>query len=299
MRLRLCVIGLLLAPCYLFGASREIVELQRDVATLQDQVRALQSSTTEKLTALTVLVQQTLDASNNASKSVAVLDRTLNDRLKEQSASVGQSVAVAGSKVDQVSTDFAGMRDAMNDVVSRMGKLEQKLVELNNTVRTIQAPPAAPGAPGTIGASGGPSIPPGTLYESAVRDRMTGKVDLALKEFNDYLQLYGDTDKAPDAQYYIGQIHFEQNDFENAVKDFDAVLERYASSSRTPDAMYMKGQTLLRMEQRTAGAKEFRDLISKYPNTDQAHKACDQLKGLGLSCGVAPASKKKTTKTRG
>src|SRR5262249_40096377 len=99
----------LLLPALTSAASREIVELQRDVATLQDQVRALSSSATEKLTALTVLVQQTLDAANNANKAVAVLESRMNDRLKEQQASVGQPVAVVGAKVEQMSNDFLSM----------------------------------------------------------------------------------------------------------------------------------------------------------------------------------------------
>ena len=45
MRLRLCLLICLLLPTFGSAASREIVELQRDVATLQDQVRTLSSST--------------------------------------------------------------------------------------------------------------------------------------------------------------------------------------------------------------------------------------------------------------
>ena len=301
MRRVLFLIGLSLLPFSLFGASKEIVELQRDLATLQDQVRTLQSGTTEKLTALTVLVQQTLDATNAANKAVAVLDSRMNERFEREVSRIGQPVAAVGSKVDQMSSDFAGMHDAMNDLVSRMGKLEQKLVEVNNNLRSMQAPPPAPGAPGgpTTGANTAPAIPPDTLYESAFRDRMGGKTDLALKEFSDYVQLYGDTDKAPAAQFWIGSILYDQNDFANAVKAFDEVLERYPTNNgKAPDAMYMKGQALVKLSKPTDGAKEFRSLLSKYPESPLAPKACTQLKGLGYNCSAAPAVKKKTTSTR-
>src|SRR5258708_5838621 len=65
---------LLLIPGFAFAQKREIVELQRDVATMQDQVRTLQRSIDEKMSALTVLVQQSLESSNNANKAVAVLE---------------------------------------------------------------------------------------------------------------------------------------------------------------------------------------------------------------------------------
>src|SRR5712664_1120169 len=114
MRLRLSLFMLLilvlLVPSFTPAANREMVELQRDIATLQDQVRTLQSSTAEKLTAMTVLMQQTLDAANNANKAVAVLESRLNSRLEQQSANVDKPLAVTGAKVDQMSNDFQSMR---------------------------------------------------------------------------------------------------------------------------------------------------------------------------------------------
>src|SRR5260370_21886311 len=152
MRLRLCSFGLLLSlllsPALAPGANKDIVELQRDIATLQDQVRTMQSKNDEKLATITVLLQQTLDAANNANKATAVLDSRVNDRLEKSVVSVGQPVAVLGAKVDQMANDFASMKDALHDVVSKIGKLDQRLVGLNHTGPTVQAPPPAPGPTG-------------------------------------------------------------------------------------------------------------------------------------------------------
>lgn len=293
MRLCLCWFSFLLIPSFVFGANKDIVELQRDLATLQDQVRTLQSSTDQKLAGITVLLQQTLDAANGAKSAVAVLDARINDKLEKQGISVGQPVAVISAKVDQMSNDFGGMKDSLNDVVSRMGKLEQKLVELNNTIRTIQAPPPAPSPTGPTASTTSPPIPPDTLYENGVRDRSGGKPEMALKDFGDYVQLYGDTDKAPSAQFWIGQIFFEQRDFPNAIKAFDQVLERWPPNQKTPEAMLKKGQALVLMDKRTDGAAEFRQVLTKFPRSDMAPKACSELKALGYNCSAPTASKKK------
>jgi tol-pal system protein YbgF len=297
MRRCLSLIGLSLLPLCSFGASKEIVELQRDLATLQDQVRTMQTGTTEKLTTLTVLVQQTLDATNAANKAVAVLDERMNQRFAQEASKFGQPVAAVGAKVDQMSNDFASMRDALNDLVSRMGRLDQKLVEINKTLQTIQAPPPPPPAlgPGQTSSAGGPpAIPPDTLYDSAMRDSLGGKTDLALREFSNYVQLYGDTDKASSAQYWIGKIFYDQGDYPNAVKNFDLVLERYGDSNKTPEAMFYKGLALVKLNQKTDGQKEFRSLLSKFPNSSLAPRACTELKNLGYNCSAAPAAKKKT-----
>src|SRR5207249_4723529 len=98
--MRLCLFSLLLLPLTAFAApNKEMVELQRDVATLQDQVRALQSNQTEKFAALMTMIQQTLDESKSANRAAAVLESRINDRLEKQSASVSQPVTVIGAKV--------------------------------------------------------------------------------------------------------------------------------------------------------------------------------------------------------
>ncbi len=293
MRSLLCGFSFLLIPSFVFGANKDIVELQRDLATLQDQVRTLQSSTDQKLSAITVLLQQTLEAANGANRAVAVLDARINDKLEKQAVSVGQPIAVTSAKVDQMSNDFGGMKDALNDLVSRIGKLDQRLVELNNTVRTIQAPPPAPTPTSPTAGNGAPPMPPDTLYETAFRDKMGGKPDMALKEFGDYVTLYHDTDKAPSAQFWIGQIFFEQRDFPNAVKAFDQVLEQFPPNNKTPEAMLKKGQALVLMDKRTDGATEFRQILTKFPRSEIAPKACSELKALGYNCSLGAAPKKK------
>jgi tol-pal system protein YbgF len=288
--MRLSLFAFMFLPLAAMAApSKEIVELQRDVATLQDQLRSLTASQTEKLAAIQTLIQQTLDESKNSSRSVAVLESKINDRLERQSATISQPVAVVGTKVDTMSGEFQALRDAVTDISSRIGKLEQRLVDLNNAVRTIQAPPPPP----TGGSASTPTIPAATLYENAIRDKIGGKADLALNEFNQYMQFYSDTDHAPDAQFFIGQIHYEQNDFENAVKDFDAVAERYGSSSRAAEALLMKGRSLVKLGKKTDSAKEFRSVISQFPRSDSAAKACTELKNLGYSCTASAAASRK------
>src|SRR5258708_11894688 len=60
------IIILLTGAPFLFGANKEMVELQRDVAMLQDQVRTLQRALDEKTSILQTLLQQSLDQANKS-----------------------------------------------------------------------------------------------------------------------------------------------------------------------------------------------------------------------------------------
>jgi tol-pal system protein YbgF len=133
------------------------------------------------------------------------------------------------------------------------------------------------------------------LYGNATNDYSSGKSDLAISEFTDFLRFYPDDPFAPNAQYYIGQIHLGQGKYAQAVSDLDAVLERYPESKVTPDAYFMKGMALKNLLRNDAAADQFRSVISKYPHSDRAPEAREQLRAMGLSAGPAatPARKKK------
>jgi tol-pal system protein YbgF len=285
---RLIPAVLFVFPAVCPAASKEIVELQRDVAQLQDQVRALQSSFDSKMGTLTAQVQQLADSAGKANNSLATLQGAIQEQLRQQGKEVMAPVANVGGKIEEMSTAFQQVQNSMADVTARLGKIEQQMLDLKNAVSTMQTPAAAPppggGASGPgPSASGPPPISGETLYQNANRDRLGGKADLALQEFNDYLRYYADAPLAPAAQFWMGNIYFDQGDFDKALKAFDLVLEKYPANNKTPDALYMKGRTLMKLDKRNAAAKEFQDLIRRYQGSDAATKAKAQLKQMGLS----------------
>jgi tol-pal system protein YbgF len=297
---------LALTPLASFAQKKEIVELQRDVSLLADQVRTLQRSQDDKLGQLTELIRQALEASNKANIAIANLQGGLTDRIGEQAKNMGGTVAGVSAKVDQMADEFRSVREAVADLAARMGKLDAKLVDLNNaitTVRSIPAPPSPSGAPSGSGVppvTGNPSPPAGmsaeSTYQNAYRDMQGGQMDLALQEFSDYLKYFGNTDYAPNAQFYVGDIYMRKGDTDNAIKSFDAVLERWSENNKTPDARYMKGRALVQAGKPTAAAQEFREIIKRYPDKDVAAKAKAQLKALGYSTTTPSSTPKRRKK---
>ncbi len=295
-----------------FAASKEMIELQRDVAQLQDQVRSLQKS----LDQLTVLAQQTLDAQTRTATALAVMQSSFNDTVKQQQDKVAAPVLSVGAKLDTMSEDFRNLRETVNDVSARIGKLDAKVTDLQNTVNVIRTPPAAPppaqNGTGVLGSTppGGsplsanmpattiaPSGPPAglsaeTLYSNAYRDYLGGNYDIALQEFSDFVKYFNETQFAPNSQFYIGNIYYKKQDYPNALQAFDAVLEHYTDNPKTAGAHFWKGKTLLAMGKRDAAAKEFREIVSKYPTSDVAPQAKTELRNLGLSTGAKSRSRR-------
>jgi len=284
-------------PVFCAAASKEIVELQRDVAQLQDQVRTLQSAFDTKMATLTTQVQQAADAATRTSTALAGLQGAIQEQMREQLKQVTAPVANLNTKIDEMTTAFQQVQNGMADVTTRLGALEQQMKDLSNQMRIISTPPATPPSPagGTQPSPGASNIPPidgKTLYANADRDRMGGKGDLAMQEYQEYVKYYGDGPLAPSAQFWVGYIYYNQSDFDDALKAFDEVLVRFSPNTKTPEAYLWKGMTLVKLGQRTNGAKEFKQVIKLYPGSDAASKARAQLKQLGLSASASPSRKR-------
>jgi tol-pal system protein YbgF len=296
----------LLPASYSADKKTTLLDVSRDVADVQDKVSQLQRTLDEKLAVLTTQLQQASDRATSADKGVAVLESGLRNAINDQMAKVSAPIVNLSTKVDQMSTDFAALSNSVADLTQRMSKLQTQINDIANTLKVMQdrpaPPPAGNGAPATgtpvTGGTPPANMPPAKdLYDAAQRDRSGGNFDLAMQEFDQYLQWYGNTPLAANAQFFIGQIYYDKQDFASAIKAFDTVLERYPENNKTPDATYMKGMALWKSGQATAAGRTFLDVIQKYPKSDVAPKAREARKALGLSVPSA-SSGSKTAKKR-
>ncbi len=285
MRVSIIIGCLALAGTAAFAQSKQqFQDMQRDIALLHDQLRTIEKSQSDKLDAMSKMLQSAIDNQNKVTGAV----QNLQIGLSSQEKRLTTPVATMSSKVDEISNEVGGFREQLAEINSSIRKMQAQMTDIANAIKILQAPPAAPGAP-----AGGDAPPPGmtaqTLYDGARQAKAAGQLDLALQQFNDYLRYYGQTDLAPNAQFYIGETYYSQQKYDDAIQAFDSVLEKYPEGTKTLDAMYMKGMALARKGDRTAATAEFRALVKQSPSSEQAAKARDQLKRLT----AAPTTKKR------
>jgi TolA-binding protein len=299
---RVGILILAVAPGLAFAANKDIQELQRDIALLQQQVTQLQQSQDRQLAAINAMVQQSIDAAGKANTSAAIIQNNLQQSLHDMETKVVAPVVGLGTRMDNMSNDFRTLQQAVSDLTSSLQKIQAQLTDVTNMVKVLQAPQAPPPGtspatspmpgqiPGGSANAAGSCAPASDLSTNANRDRQGGKLDLALQEYSDYLKCYGNTDFAPSAEFYIGFIHYSQADYSTAMQDFDNVLEKYPDNDRTPQALYYKGLSLNKMSRKTDAAAQYRKLIERFPRHDLAAQACSQLKDMGLRCPTAGTS---------
>ena len=293
---RLAAFGLLLLPVFMAAQKREdILSIQRDVAQLQDQVKQMQTSQDAKLASLEALLKQALEQSSKLAAAMESMQKGVGDRLAEQQTKLVQPLAVMGTKVDQAAEDARSVRENLGDLSTRLGNLDNKLADISSAVRTLGQAPVAPPPPAGAAPAAAIPAPAGvsaeSLWQNAFRDYSTGKDDLAMMEFGDFLKYFPTAENAAAAQYYIGALYDRAKQYEDAVQSFDAVLERYPDNPKTPDAMYMKGVDLMKGGKRTEAGATFKEFLAAYPTHSLARNAQMHLREVGASS--TPAARKK------
>ena len=286
--------GSLIGPRPAEAVARELIELQRDVTSLLQGQKDLSTQMTQDHTVMKTLVEQSGDTVGKLNGTMSALQKSMQD-----------VTANSGARLDTMSTQVQGLSDNLEEIKSRLGKLNQQLVDLQNTVQSVDAkisggavpPGAAPAsAPGgaNMQPTGSPAGSPAgsapsadTLYSNGLRDITSGKYDLARSEFQDYLKYYGDTDLASNAQFYLGEIAYSQRQYSQAVSEYEKVLTNYPKSFKLAPARLKKGMALIEMGQKTPGVKELREVVKRYPGTEEERRARAKLKELGVAATAA------------
>ena len=282
--------GALLGPAPAGAVAREIIELQTGVTQLIQGQQAMQTAITQNAAVQRTLIEQSLDSVNKLSTSMAAVQKNTQDFS-----------AASGARLDTMGTQVQGLSDNVADLQARLGKLDQKLTDIQNTLQNVDSKMAAPPPPTAVptatglSPSGGPgaspiasAAPPASadvLYSNGLRDINGKHYDLAAQEFQDYLKYYSETDLASNAQFYLGEIAFMQGEYQRALDAYNKVVENYPKSFKTASSRMRKGFCLAELGQKAAAIRELRTVVRQYPGTDEAKRSAAKLKELGATAG--------------
>jgi len=291
--------------------SKEMIQLQAQVQSLQDAIAKLQQTNDESFGMLKQLIQQTADSVNTMSTTVNGLKLSMQN----------QQDAVSASN-QQVSGQVQSLNDSIDELKARMARMEKALNTIQNQQQTTNAtlsslpqggipagaapsgpPQAAPNTPqgapdsGTDNNNNPPNNAPpsntqptsapatsqpsaGDLYRGAYADYISARYPLASSEFNDLIKAYPDDNLAGNAYYYLGEMQMRTHKPSLAIKDYDQVLTRYVDNAKVPAASLHKAQALIDTHQTEAAERELHSLIQRFPVSPEASQARAKLNSL-------------------
>ncbi len=258
-----------LAVTPVWGASKEMIQLQTQVQQLQEQMTAMQRSFDERMGVMKNLVEQDTDAINKVTVALTTLQATLEKQQGDSS-----------THVDQLSGQIQALNDTLDELKARLAKVSKQLEDMQSSQQSLAAQQAQQQAQQQALAQ---APPPDVLYNNALRDYNGDKNDLATQEFSDYIKFYPNTDLAGNCYFYLGEIQFRQGNYQQAAQSYDQVLQNFPTGNKSASAQLKKGFSLIELGKQDDGVTELRHVIQRYPKSNEALQARERLKKLGVA----------------
>jgi tol-pal system protein YbgF len=246
--------------------SREQRQMMADLRILQVQAQEMQN--------LIGAMNQTV---NEALKA-------LNARLDEQAKATVRSFAEQKTIIDTLSSDLRVVREKLDDNNVRVGSLTQEVDSLRDLITALPrggdftpAPdggdPLAGGAPpaGGVGAS------PEKFWNMAMSDFWSSDYDLAVSGFTSYLTSFPDSERADDAQFYIGQSYYNAGKYDQAINAYEMAIRTYPKSDLLPDVYFKLGESYRALKQIPRARAAYQQVVKAYPDSSTAPLAQQRL----------------------
>src|SRR5262252_10933426 len=152
------IAGSLVGPRPVEAVAREIIDLQRDVTSILQGQKDMSTQMIQDHTAIKTIVGGFNDNVNHLGTTMSSLQKSVQDVQ-----------ANSGTRLDSMSTQVQGLSDNLEEIKSRLGKVNQQLVDLQNSVQGLDAKisGAAPSsASGTATPTASSAAPAGSVAPS-------------------------------------------------------------------------------------------------------------------------------------
>jgi len=167
----------------------------------------------------------------------------------------------------------ADLQESLRQVQDTTRALNNRLGNLPRT--TSKNAPAEPVAPAATPEDE-------RVLNAAVVDYNRGSYPLAADGLELWLKTYPQSAKRPEALFFLGLCHYNQQAFDKAQPVFERIIKEHAASSQFLPAKLKRAQCLLKQGLKPAAAKAFQELVAGFAGSAEARTAQQELSDLGL-----------------
>jgi tol-pal system protein YbgF len=196
-----------------------------------------------------------------------------------------QSLVQLAEQLDSLQAQVRDLRGQIEDLQNANQTLRKQqrdfYADLDRRVTALEhGRPALGGSGGSANSAGEPGVTSTekSVYGQAFDALKAGSYSVAISGFQDFLSQYPTSPLAPNAEYWLGEAHYVNQDFAAAEGAFHAVLEKWPSSSKAPDSMLDLGNTQLAQGKNAMGRATLQQVVRQYAGTDAATRAQTRLK---------------------
>ncbi|MFH1489048.1 MAG: tol-pal system protein YbgF [Pseudomonadota bacterium] len=272
----------------------------KEFAYLNDQIIALNRRVTkieESQATVDKKVSHDLDVriqSIRAGNAETVSDmERLRTEIKELSGRIEDNDQVVKRVVERDIGDQDAMKQSLAQLTKKVDELEGMARRQQEYLGLKTLPPAAEKVegepPGTAEPSPEKTPAPApavaesseaSLYDGALASFRSGKFEDGMEGFEEFLKKYPKSDRADNAQFWIGECYMSLKHYEQAILAYQKVIKNYPKGNKAPNAMLRQAMAFLEIKDQTSTKLLLRKIIKNYPKSNEAKIAEKKLKTL-------------------
>ncbi len=107
-----------------------------------------------------------------------------------------------------------------------------------------------------------------------------GDSDAARKKFQELIQRFPKSERADNAQFWIGEIYYRDKWYEKAILEYQKVIEKYPKGNKVPASLLKQGFAFFNLGDKSNSRLILEELIKKYPKSNEAKIAKDKVRDL-------------------
>lgn len=117
-------------------------------------------------------------------------------------------------------------------------------------------------------------------YQKAFKMLKLAQYNQAIKEFNQFLDRYPNSQYSDNAQYWMGEAHYVMQQYETAITAYEKLISQYPESQKLTHALLKIGYSYHELGQLDEAQRSLEDLKQRYPGTTAARLAEERLKQI-------------------
>jgi tol-pal system protein YbgF len=130
------------------------------------------------------------------------------------------------------------------------------------------------------GSAASPNEPSHGDYDKAYAAYLAHRYDEALPLFKAFVEKYPQHHLADNAQYWVGEIYYDTEDFPTAILAFQEVVTKYGNGNKAPDALLKIGFAYIALDDPGNARIFLKRVIKNYPFSEAEAMARAKLKEL-------------------
>ena len=209
--------------------------------------------------------------------------RTLNGRIEAIEYGLNRQTQLDAESVKAKEDKIDRMANAAKSNDDRIYRIEQYLNFEPSKQLTPSEKPADKSTAKITPVPAGQSkqeLPENNIYRMAKQAFDQGDSDAARKKFQELIQRFPESERADNAQFWIGEIYYREKWYEKAILEYQKVIENYPKGNKVPASLLKQGFAFLNLGDKANSRLILQELIKKYPKTNEANIAKDKLKNL-------------------